>query len=207
MAKRVRKSISFRREANRKQVIPIILFVDGDTEIDYFHRINNIQRYPYLSLKPIKGNFDSFQREREKIDAKNAYLILDIDDHGANENDPNYAKLKSVIEANSETVFFSNYAFETWLLLHKIKNPPYALNGNEMNKKIETRFKLDSSWRKTQQQRDIVMSQIDNESISAAIHRNQSISKEWTMNPSTNLCELFSKLIELDPDFPTKTEE
>ena len=171
---------------------PVKIFCDGKTEISYFKRLNDLNLFNHVSFRPRKGKEKELLRAIDKDET--SFLLLDIDNHGNIKNSTEFKNLKQVINSNKKHVFFVNYSIETWILLHKMKNPPIAVKKEDYNSRMNIHFHLKKTWSsdKSEMQRDTVMSKITKSDFENCLDNSKNLeNNDYSVNPSTNLRKLF----------------
>ncbi len=178
------------RKNNREYVEKYKLYVDGPTEIDYFHRLNNLKMYKYISFSPLSSGLNGYEYDYEK---DKCCLIIDIDAKDKKNSRKEYERLLSVFNNENYNVYYNNYSFESLLLLHKNKSVKPVYKSNEYDISIKRTFGVDKwSHGKTKAKRIKLLKNISIEDVLRAkentkIYKN----KTWYENPSTNFNEFF----------------
>ena len=121
-----KKGLKYNVRSERRHVIPIKIFVDGVTEIDYFQRINELIMLSNISIQAEIGKYEKFKDYRRRNPLKQVMFIEDIDGvsvYSKNQQKKiKYQKLLSILNKSNglgDSIFYNNYSFETWLLNHK----------------------------------------------------------------------------------------
>ncbi len=184
------------RKMKRKLRNKVVLYVDGDVEIDYFRHIG-ICENSSLKLDIKKGDENKFFKEI--YDEIPHMIILDIDAVTVGQ-DPKkrYENIKSLVEDHKtkDMTFFNNYSFETFLLNHVCKFTKPIYNSQDYDKHMRKHFDLKDSWsnKKNQASRNKMLSKIDEEALGNAKIRSKNLSNNCFRNPSSNMDSFFEKI-------------
>jgi len=188
------------RRRPRKLKTIIMLFVDGEVEIEYFKHINiNDKNNIRFVIK--KGNELDFIKNM--YDEVVHMVILDID-ATSRTNDPKnrYLNLEKLVKDKTvkHNVFFNNYSFETFLLLHVIKKVKPIYKGKDYDSLMKKHFNIDNGWYKNKNNNNMnkIFSLINDESVKFAIENCEKISHRAFDNPSTNMHLFFERMLEID---------
>lgn len=180
---------------------PIRVLVDGITEEDYFKHLNNLEVYSNITFKPKIGKEKDLLRWNQKQET--AFLIIDIDNHGENPKSNEFMEIERVLKSYPDQVYFSNFSFETWILLHKTHKIPYAIKKDDYDRKMKLHFRLPDNWstKKDEKQRKLVMGKLTKKHFDDALKNACIIENDnYRVSPSTNMNIFFSKISELNKD-------
>lgn len=171
------------------------LYVDGTVELEYFKHIN-INNDSSIKLNIKIGNELDFIRNC--ADEIPTMVILDID-ATTKKNDPKkrYLNLKKIIEGpKKKNVFFNNFSFETFLLLHVMSFSKPIYKKEEYDILMKNYFGIKDSWsvKKNEYNRRKVFSKINEETRKIAISKMKHMSKKPFRNPSSNMDKFFEEI-------------
>ncbi len=191
MKKHYRKN-SIKR-TNRRIKTPVKIYVEGQTEISYFKHLNDLEYFTNLAIKTVKGPFEKFIYDTNEL----KYIIVDIDNKQPKQRKES-DKLTQITK--DERVFFNNYSFETWLLLHKNKNVKKVLKHHSYDLEMKRTYNVISwSENKSKKQLNKINKQISKKDIKAAINNSKVIENHIPFtNPSSNMKKLFDELSRLN---------
>lgn len=184
------------RKRPRRLKNQVILFVDGEVEIEYLKHIE-INRYDNVRFNVKKGNENDFINILHDEIPK--MLILDID-AVTKRNDPKkrYNNIKYITKDKDikKDVFFNNYSFETFLLLHVKDFTKRILKIDEYNKDMKAEFDIKDSWSNKKNKSNIqkVFLRIDQKSLKTALLRAKKLSSTFHKNPSSNMDKFFKRV-------------
>ncbi|HEY8364335.1 MAG TPA: hypothetical protein VIK84_02075 [Haloplasmataceae bacterium] len=89
-------------------ITPVKLFVDGETEVNYFNRVNILKMFKNVSIVATKGNYDRYLAYKKKNKDKYVFYIEDIDGVCSNSKEPEkvnkYKKLSNILK--NQKIFF-----------------------------------------------------------------------------------------------------
>lgn len=194
-----RKSITVQKQ-KRLIKTTVIVLGDGETEESYFNRVNELNIFPSLNLKFVKGNENNY-KTKQKEHAENPHLLLIIDVDNTQSGTTKYALIQSATTSRttSKNVFFNNYSFELWLLNHKIYFSKSITDKSQYDSHMKSTFLVDSwSTNKDQVNRSKIMSSIEFADIfTAQCNVTKLGSKQFNMNPSSNLDEFIKYLLNI----------
>jgi len=184
------------RKKERRLKNEIILYVDGEVEIAYFKHIN-INQIENVRFTIKKGDEIDFLKNIE--DEIPRMIILDIDAITRN-NDPKkrYSNIRKVLEygKTKHNVFFNNYAFETFLLLHVTDHIEPIYHAKSYDKLIKKHFGLADNWsrHKNSSNQKLIFNKINQASLNNAIENTRKINIDVFKNPSSNMCDFFDSI-------------
>lgn len=178
------------RKFNREYVEKYKLYVDGPTEIDYFKKLNDLKVYKYLSFKPLASGVNGYEYDYEKSKCS---LIVDIDAKDKRKSRKEYNRLSSLINNSDYNVFYNNYSFESFLLLHRNKSVKSVFSSNGYDISIKRTFDIDEwSHDKNKFKRTKLLNNISKDDILRAKENTKLYNnKNWYDNPSTNFYKFF----------------
>lgn len=180
--------------------INIIAVVEGITEKLYFERLKELNYFPQLSFTiKMLGSKDNWRPSltsalASKNNADYVLLILDID-----HDTEKMSEIERLITKDyspkvlKKVLFYNNYAFELFLLNHKIVYRKSVINGNGYDAEMKKVFQL-SSYNKREKEIESIMKKINKEDIDLAVERMSRIVTDYRRNPSSNMVQMFDKL-------------
>lgn len=188
------------RKKQRRLKNEIILYVDGEVEIAYFKHIN-INQIDNVRFSIKKGDEIEFLKNID--DEIPRMIILDIDAI-TKDNDPKkrYLNIDKILKDHrtNKNVFYNNYSFETFLLLHITDRIEPIYHAKAYDKLMTKYFKLKDKWsrHKDASNLKLIFSMIDQDSLNNAIERTKQFNKDAFLNPSSNMCDFFERIKYLD---------
>lgn len=170
--------------------------VDGEVEKAYFEHIQ-INQKEHVRFTIRIGNEEEFLKIVD--DEIPVIVILDIDGTTSKNNPKKrYHKILSLTanEKTKDQVFFNNYAFETFLLLHVTDFSRPVAYSTEYDGMMKQHFQLGESWtdHKHQQNIEKVLKKINKETLKKALERARLICEDCFKNPSSNMNRFFEKV-------------
>lgn len=126
----------------------VYIVVEGEVEIDYFNRINELRIFPNLLLKCKKGDESKFPTIYQEYTDNEVFLLLDLDVLTTQDN--RYQRIENILKNNEYKgrIYISRYSFETWLLNHKILFGKLINNKYHYDAHIKKHFSI-NHWSTT----------------------------------------------------------
>ena len=195
----IRKSLTVQKQ-KRLIKTTVVVLGDGETEESYLNRVNELNAFPSLNLKFVKGNENNY-KTKQKEHAENPHVLLIIDVDNTQSGSTKYGLIQSATtsKTTSKNVFFNNYSFELWLLNHKVYFSKPITDKTQYDPQMKSTFLVDSwSNNKDQTNRLKIMSSIEVTDIFTAQGNVTRLgSKQFNMNPSSNLDDFIKYLLNI----------
>lgn len=185
------------KQSKRQIKNTVVVIGDGETEEAYFDRLTELNAFPNLNFKFVKGNEHNYStRKKEYADNPHVLLILDIDN--TNPGTSKYGKIESLVKSKTtkKYVFFNNYSFEHWLLNHKMYFTKPITDKGQYDLHMKNIFSVESwSNNKDETNRTKIMKQLEfDDLINAKNSITKHAKKEFHLNPSSNMDEFVAYL-------------
>jgi hypothetical protein len=176
----------------------VVVFVDGKTEIAYLKHVGINQRNNVrFDLK--KGDERDF--ENHLSDEIPHLIVLDIDGI-TRQNDPKkrYERVEWLIDhsGRANDIFYNNYAFETFLLMHVTDDVPRVMSGSGYDTPMKKYFGIHQSWHDNKSDRNVqaVLAYVTDKSFEEAIKRSMACTNAWNRQPSSNMHAFFKHCVQ-----------
>ncbi len=193
---------SKRKQRTKKE--PIIIIVDGDTEVAYFRRLNELKIFPKLNFKPTIGTeLDASYIFKENLDIQHKFVILDIDNCRMLDNNNREEKIRKIINDKEfqNKIFYNNYAFETFLLNHIRFFPNKIIKKKEYDKYMKKHFNVENWSSRGSTQISKITEKITLESFEVMLENIPKIyNEDCFYNPNSNLHKLFEILKQINAE-------
>ena len=175
-----------------KKIKDILIICEGEEEFDYLSRLKSLnvfsKNFKLENAKSISNLSSKYNYHKEINDYKRIYVICDADD------EPHKALKKALREIDRKNVFWINPCSLQLQILHfsseLIKNAEKSKNEKIINKVFDIK-----DYRATKEQRDKINNRINAENFNIMMQRLKKLSKNINDIPSTNILELFEKLL------------